>query len=134
MFRGIFVKKHNLSLTYIPKINAVLSGKCRQTTRVGHKFTVGDLISFHGWENKPYRSKWSFRTPYMELIQVIDGMLYPWGFVISPNTEHRWEHWEMDSFALWDGIDPPTGIELGRVLTSLNKIPDEGVEMQIIRW
>ncbi|MDD5048078.1 MAG: hypothetical protein PHH09_04050 [Methanoregulaceae archaeon] len=40
----------------------------------------------------------------------------------------------MDTVAKLDGIDPPTGIELGRVLASKNKIPEKGIDAQIIRW
>jgi hypothetical protein len=35
---------------------------------------------------------------------------------------------------LADGIDPPTGQELGRVLTSMHKVPYEGLLAQIITW
>lgn len=62
--------KHILPLTYEPKIPDVRSGKCTQTIRpvsdVKHK-QVGDLIMFHGWKGKPYRSKWNWRTPYWKI-------------------------------------------------------------------
>ena len=58
-------------LTYAPKIPGVLDGTIRQAIRVGQKLAAGDRILFHGWAGTPYRSKWSFRTPYFTLIAVI---------------------------------------------------------------
>ena len=67
--------KHILPLTYEPKIPDVLNGKCTQTIRpisYTKPKNKGDLVMFHGWLGKPYRSKWSFRTPYWEIIQSFD--------------------------------------------------------------
>ena len=67
--------KHILPLTYEPKIPNVLCGKCTQTIRpISYTKTkkVNDLIMFHGWSDKPYRSKWSFRTPYWRITKVFD--------------------------------------------------------------
>lgn len=128
------MKKYNLALTYEPKIAAILAGDCSQTIRIGGKFSVGDQVSFHGWEGKPYRSKWSFRTPYFTLKEVINGQIYPWGLCLSSKYEHRWDCSKTDEIAKLDGIVPPTGIELGNVLNRLNKIPVTGAWMQIIRW
>ena len=67
--------KHILPLTYEPKIPDVLSGKCTQTIRpisYTKPKNKGDLVMFHGWEGKPYYSKWSFRTPYWEITQSFD--------------------------------------------------------------
>lgn len=55
-------RKRILPLTYPPKVGPVREGKYTQTIRPGRKFRIGDLVMFHGWEGKPYRSKWSFRT------------------------------------------------------------------------
>ncbi len=129
------IKKYNLPLTYKPKIPKVLNGECRQTIRIGRKFQVGDLISFHGWEGTPYRSKWSFRTPYFEVESVEPIIIYRWG-IYWPWAKwlREWTFDGLDVLAELDGIDPPTGIELGRVLTSYHKVPDDGAEAQIIRW
>ena len=127
--------KYNLPLTYAPKIPKVLSGECRQTIRVGNKFQPYDLISFHGWEGKPYRSPWSFRTPYFEIVLVEDitiqkgGIYSPWPDLFSP-----WDSPDLDLLARADGIDPPTGKELERVLLSMHKIPEGGLRAQIITW
>lgn len=67
------MRKHVLPLTYAPKIPAVLDGRCTQTIRAGRKFKTGDLVMFHGWEGLPYRSKWSFRTPYFKIHTVWGG-------------------------------------------------------------
>ena len=54
---------HVKAFTYEPKIKAVLSGVCTQTIRpLGKKIIEqGDTITFHGWEDRPYKSKWSWR-------------------------------------------------------------------------
>jgi hypothetical protein len=129
------MKKYNLPLTYAPKIPKVLSGECRQTIRVGRKFKPCDLVSFHGWEGKPYRSKWSFRTPYFIISTIVDLEIHSWGLLDSQTQREL--YWDMpwaNEIAERDGIDPPTGEELGRVLCSMHKIPDEGLPAQIIVW
>jgi len=128
-------RKWNIPLTYPPKIKAVQDGNCTQTIRVGDKFRVGDLVSFHGWEERPYRSKRGFRTPYWGIILVEDISIYSNGIYSPwPDMFCEWDTPEMDALASLDGIDPPTGEELGRVLTSMHKIPDEGLSAQIIIW
>lgn len=47
---------------------------------------------------------------------------------------NRWDTPWMDELAKRDFIDPPTGVELGNVLTHLHKIGEEGEPFQIIRW
>jgi len=66
--------KHILALTYKPKIPGVLTGKITQTIRPlsDKRKNKNDLIMFHGWSDKPYRSKWSFRTPWWKIKQVFD--------------------------------------------------------------
>jgi len=67
--------KHILPLTYEPKIPDVRSGKCTQTIRpisYTKPKKQKDLVMFHGWSDKPYRSKWNWRTPYWEIIEVFD--------------------------------------------------------------
>jgi len=125
------MRKWNIPLTYAPKIAGVLAGSIRQTIRTGRKFSPGDLVSFHGWEGKPYRSKWSFRTPYAPLKDVIPITIRADGV----ETSREFRPWHLlDGIARLDGIEPPTGAELYRVLSALNPIPEGGVEAQIIRW
>ena len=124
-------RKWNIPLTYEPKIAGVRDGTIRQTIRAGAKYRIGDLVSFHGWSGRPYRSPWSFRTPYCSLIQVIPITIYPSG-IEAPGEVRRWDL--LDEIARLDGIEPPTGEALCRVLSGMHKIPDEGVEAQILRW
>jgi len=127
------IKRYNLPLTYTPKIPGVLAGTIRQTIRVGRRYGVGDDVSFHGWSGRPYRSKWSFRTPYFELSEVIPITLYPGGIEIDGIIK-PWS--QLDDLASRDGIDPPTGEALGEVLNDLYRIWDRGgsIEAQILRW
>jgi len=135
------MRKHNLPLTYAPKIPAVLEGKCTQTIRAGRKFKVGDMVSFHGWEGRPYRSKWNFRTPYYEIHTVWDILVWRTGILFpemvgqqdySPEMFREWAC--LDWLAGLDGIEPATGEELGRVLLAMHKIPEGGLPAQVIRW
>jgi hypothetical protein len=41
---------------------------------------------------------------------------------------------DLDCLAARDGIDPPTGEALGEVLNEMHRIPDDGMEAQILRW
>ena len=113
---------HILSMTYAPKIEKVFSGEITQSIRrwwPGQpKKMIGDDLLIHTWEGKPYRSKWGKRL-YAEItyLDIIDltTMTYP----------------ELDELAKLDGIDPPTGAELKKVLWGLNGI---NFDYQIIRW
>jgi hypothetical protein len=132
-------RKWNLALTYEPKIQPVRDGTCRQTIRPigkGPAKQVGDLISFHGWQGRPYHSSWSWRTPYTPITiaksclirdEGIDNLKFQGEFGL-------WDWEELDALAEIDGIVPPTGIALRDVLMSKNKIPAIGIEAQIIRW
>jgi hypothetical protein len=122
--------KKILPLTYAPKIPGVLNGTIRQTIRKGRKLQVGDLIASHGWEGKPYRSKWSFRTGYFELTQVIDCEIKEWGIKIPPDTAFGWKYKKLNILARLDGIDPPTGEALRDVLLSMGCLG----QAQIVRW
>ena len=130
---------HNLSFTYKPKIEGVKAGAIRQTIRIGRRFKVGDRLLLFGWEGKPYRSKWAWRKS--ETVQkAIDIKIYPWGLElpIKEPVPHLfpfiWNMATIQVLAILDGIDPPSGWELGRVLCAFHKIPKLGVEAQIIRW
>jgi len=127
--------KWNIPLTYAPKIPGVCDGTIRQTIRVGTKFHVGDLVSFHGWEGRPYRSKWSFRTPYFALTTARAIRIVPGGIVVPGLRREEYCAWSaLDDLAARDGIEPPTGEALRDVLLGMHRIPNEGVEAQILRW
>lgn len=38
------------------------------------------------------------------------------------------------ALAARDGIEPPTGKALRDVLAGMHKIPDDGIEAQVLRW
>jgi hypothetical protein len=131
-------RKWNLSLTYEPKVEAVKAGTCRQTIRPvgkGPRKRVGDLVSFHGWSGRPYRSSWSWRIPYTPLVEVIDIIIRPDCLKLAGlSFLFPWSDRGIKTIAEKDGIVPPTGEALRDVLMSKNKIPDAGIEAQILRW
>lgn len=125
--------KHIKAFTYAPKIPAVLDGRCRQTIRPEGKrpVAVGDTILFHGWQDRPYRSPWSWRKE-VEVINVIPARVLSAGMLFNGASWH-WD--ELDWLAERDGIDPPTGIELGRLFNSMYSLnPVNWKHFQIIRW
>ncbi len=92
---------------------------------------------FHGWQGKPYRSKWSFRTPYWNVIEALPIFIFPYGISIEYSTKNKSEvfPWHrFDALAKKDGIDPPTGEQLCHVMSSMHDIPETGVSAQVIRW
>jgi len=128
-------RKWNLPLTYGPKIAGVQDGTIRQTIRAGRKFHVGDLVSFHGWSGKPYRSPWSFRTDYFVLTTARNILILPGGIVFPGPLHEEYYAWRaLDDLAARDGIEPPTGEALRDVLLGMHTIPDEGIDAQILRW
>lgn len=127
------MRKWNLSLTYAPKIEGVCDGSITQTMRVGRKYNVGDVIAFHGWSGRPYRSQWSWRTPYFPVVSVATIWMYPSG--IRFGSSPRIVEWgELDWLAKRDGIAPPTGLALRDVLFGMNPMKGPAVGAQIIRW
>lgn len=128
-----------LPLTYAPKIPGVVGGDIRQTIRVNLKdpLEVGDMIAFHGWQDRPYRSPWSFRTEWFKLKQVNNILLFPYG-IISGGLFYTWDSCFCELLATLDGIKPNPGEypgrALGRVLNEYHKIPDAGVKAQVLRW
>jgi len=128
--------RHCKAFTYKPKIEAVRAGECRQTIRpLGKRpVKVGDTILFHGWEGRPYWSKWSWRLEVTvkscRRVRFDDV-----GMWMELNSEEPIQmEWEwLDIVAERDGIDPPTGLELKRILTEMHGLK-EPTEFQIIRW
>lgn len=134
------MRKWNIPITYEPKIEPVRKGLCTQTIRTGRKFAVGDIIRFYRWTGKPYRSKRETITEYMPLEYVFeidirkDGIV-TYNFDGYADAIFEWETKDAARLAQLDGIVPPTGEALRDVLVSKNgKIPESGVEAQIIRW
>ena len=128
------MKKHVMALTYEPKIEPVRSGECRQTIRKGRRFSVGDSILIHGWEDRPYRSKWSWgiRVGVQKIrnISIDERGIHR----ASHAVPIRWSSQTLKEIAEKDYIEPATGEELKKVLFGLNGAPTEPEPYQIIRW
>jgi len=134
-------RKWNLPLTYEPKIQPVIDGTIRQTIRPKRKFSVGDLIRFYTWQGRPYWSKRTTITEYVEIKTTIPLMIFPNGFyydIPSDRTLAWWGSIYGQALAELDGIISPSGRHLGEVLheilMSKNKLPIGGIEAQVIRW
>lgn len=122
-------RRYWLPLTYEKKIEPVLKGEISQSIRFDSKINIGDWIAFHGWARRPYLS-WSFRTPYLQVryaepILVFEDQLMIRGVHLSKNNSL------LNELAYLDGIDPPTGEELLKVLLSYRPSTNNA---QIIRW
>jgi hypothetical protein len=133
------MKQHKriIPLTYAPKIPGVIAGDIRQTIRIDADYQIGDLIAFHGWEGKPYRSHWSFRTPYYpvrlaEPIKILpEGIMWP----IDMGIVWEWDSQLINDLAEQDGILGKNGTGLKIVLEMFHgPIPEKGFEAIIIRW
>ncbi|MDD1695124.1 MAG: hypothetical protein LUQ71_10410 [Methanoregula sp.] len=128
-----------IALTYMPKLRGIIDGTIRQTIRTTTRFKEGDQIAFHGWSGKPYRSPWSFRTNPFRLVRVDNFIIFPRGIKTEIDIDVLpWEHGLCDQLAILDGIVPEDnetmGQAFGRVINSLNTIPEAGVKAQILRW
>jgi hypothetical protein len=138
----------NLPLAYPPKIEAVRTGQCIQTIRfctiskskkhLGEiiRKQVGDRVRFYRWTGRPYWSHPEYITGYMELIDVINIDVFPWG-IHGGHLSPTWSNntYIMNHLAARDFIDPPTGEALRDVLIGTNgKIPEKGAPAQILRW
>lgn len=130
--------KRCLALTYAPKIEGVRNGTIRQTIREGYNYTAKDQVMFHGWEDRPYRSPWSWRTPYYTLTEVIHIAIGNSGLWFYPpkEIEGKFVPWhDLSVLASADGIVPPSGEALGKVLKGSQKFaPGQRIHAQILRW
>ena len=115
--------------TYTPKIEGVKNGTITQTIRRLTNIKPGDTILFHGWKGKPYKSKWDWRLRVV-IISVNKGEMRKNGFYSYPKF-YDWDGAEIAEIARLDGINPPTGRELKRVL---EQFYNEGAELDIITW
>ena len=69
--------RHVMAVTYEPKVRRVLDGTCTQTIRKQREkpFAIGDLMLLHGWEGRPYWSRWSWRK-LVVISEVTDIKIY----------------------------------------------------------
>ena len=125
-------RKHVMALTYEPKIDSVRAGNCTQAIRPDKDKDIerSDTILFHGWEGRPYRSKWDWRYGPVVVKQVIRIRLYPEG-VYYQDTEKMvpWERCE--PLANLDGID--TWLNMRDYFMEHNSLK-RGPAFVIIRW
>ena len=132
--------KRYMAITYPPKIKPVNDGRCTQTIRKGDKINVGDIIEFHNWADKAYRSKWinRFDVIVTEAIPIIIDDVLGIGLRYQPESNIlNWNSWDgtyVNYLAELDYINPPTGEALRDVLFKLNDAPKEPEQYQIIRW
>ena len=132
---------HSVPLSYKPKLDAVFSGACRQTIRLGRRYAVGDTVLFFEWTGRPRRSRWGRRIT-VKLTAVDKAILHPAGMAVLMGVAGwvtmPWDGCDGNTIAtvaVADFIDPPTGEELKRVLEAFHgPFPVEGVEAQILRW
>lgn len=135
----------SLPLTYAPKIEPVKRGECTQTIRIvnytkahpeGNHKHVGDLVRFFTWSGRPYHSKrvWVVER-YMTIEWVLNVRIFNRGIKLPSGLFAEWGTKYCYDLAALDYISPPTGEALRDVLIGKNgAIPEEGIEMQIIRW
>ena len=131
-----------MAVSYPPKIEPVNDGRCTQTIRKGSKINVGDIIEFHNWGGKAYRtgSKWINRFDVLvtEAIPIyIDDMLGVAVLYSEKSNLLDWNSWDsqyVNLLAEMDYINPPTGKELKDVIFGLCGAPKEPEQYQIIRW
>lgn len=137
-------RTHVKALTYGPKIAAVLGGDCGQTIRPispeGTRVFPGDDMLFHGWEDRPYRSRWSKWRCLVTVTEVEELVVHddPCAFTIhrhGPEASFtgKWTGPLADHLAQRDHIVPATGTALRKVLESFYG-DLAGMRFSIIRW
>jgi len=129
-------RKFSRAFTYKPKIPDIKAGICRHTIRPLGKSGMmmkGDQVTWHGWSGRAYASPWNWRIKTIlsgsELMCVTPrGIFFP--------ERHKIIFWEeLDWLAKLDGIEPPTGKELGILLTKrINKIKNPVSPFQRVWW
>ena len=136
------MSRHVMAITYEPKVFPLRYGGCRQTIRrIGKKnISRGDVITFHGWQGRPYRSKWSWQKEVV-VKEVHWCIIHEEGIATRPFNERfisgpvcHWEDNYCTQLAMHDFIVPPTGEALRDVLFSLNGAPKMPEKYIIIRW
>ena len=139
---------HYIALTYEPKIAAVRQGTVRQTIRrVGKRvYKVGDKLVLHGWAGKPYRSPWNWRTEAFTLKEVfkiyfdckdVAYKVHPElsvGAMANTRIASLMGCDTLDDLAARDGIVPPSGLQLHKVLYEKNNKNYPLGDFWVLRW
>lgn len=127
---------HILSMTYQPKIEGVRNGTIRQTIRLynpDRPFKVGDKLLIHGWEGKPYRSRWNWRLS-VEVNQLVPIRVCKSG-VMDGNNRWRFYLWDASVIKRLAELDGVAKNRLKHVLERYHgKFTDKPVRFQVIRW
>lgn len=126
--------RYVMALTYEPKIDEVREGSIRQTIRPWNRRLLNARrLLIHGWEGRPYRSKWSWRLDVeVESVQELHVTWGGWRWAGS-----GWVPWSAPAsveLARLDGIKPATGFELRDVLTGLNPRFNYDMCYLAVRW
>lgn len=138
---GYVIRHHIKAFTYEPKIKGVLDGSIKQTIRPSGKVPVkrGDTIRFHGWEGRPYFSKWSWQIR-VKVSRVNNIKMLHHG-ILEGGIFFRWE--SLNLVAEADGIEQKEGMNHGESMgvlfnkmyrKELNENEMKGIDMQIIHW
>ena len=127
-------RTHIKALTYAPKIPAVLSGVVRQTIRPQGKVGNNDIILFHGWQGKPYRSPWSWRLK-VQLNMIYNIEVFKEGIIHGDTGKLiKWRSRTMDATAKLDGIIPEgeesPGEAMGTLFNKMYVLPQIGCDKE----
>ena len=137
------MSRHVIAFTYEPKIKGVRAGTITQTIRPPRKRPIkkGDTLLLHGWEEQPYRSKWSWRMEVVcsEIINI--EMDYFWGIRYEGGGWERlsvpWDSRIVNVLAIMDGITPgeccSAGVEMKNLFRDMYGVLFRK-KFQIIQW
>lgn len=127
---------HIMSLTYVPKIEAVKAGTIRQTIRLQRSLNVkrqGDGLILHTWAGKPYRSQWDWRIK--TTIKEVTTLLYQDGKWWDFQTYQLLDDADLRAIAARDGIEEPTRENLEATLKKLNGLESlEFTIWDVVSW
>jgi len=140
---GYWLQKFVKAFTYEPKIKAILDKTCKQTIRPLGKQPIerGDEILFHGWQDRPYFSKWSWQIR-VKVSRVNKIQMFQDG-ILEGGLFFKWD--QLDYMAIADGIKRLKGKGYGESMGILfnEMYGDElaeanatgkGKEMEVIQW
>lgn len=117
-----------MAMTYPYKITGVVSGTITQTIRRGYRYAKGDWILVHGRSGR----EWSFYVRVCEVITMEADEAQLWVRDDQWTLVYPWDSRQVDELARLDGIVPPLGVELKRVLSIIyGELPKC---LQAIRW
>ena len=126
--------KHTKRITYKHKLEEIEAGRVTQTIRKGRNVNVGDTIYFIDID---LEVKVLLTFPIFCFEDYVEFGYYNTEGEYQYTHHTLWEDEEINNLAKDDGICPPIGLELKKVLLELYEMdafPQDGLAMQIIRW